>query len=263
MQIPQNFTAGEPEVIAIGPTAISALRIAPAAPAAGPLPCLLMQHGYGADKFDLAPVADVLAGLGFIAILPDAWGHGTRFDPLVPNYTNAFRANYFVDVVQHVVEDLGIITEALRADPAIDATRIFLGGFSLGGITAIIATERDAAVAGVIAIAGGVGPTSLEASLGMAPVDDAHRAWVAANDMGAPMNAAKLAPRPVLLMHGRQDDRLPVAGTVRLYEAAKPAYADNPDRLQLHLYDATHEISMSMLGDAIPWLMAATVKDDT
>ncbi len=260
MQIPQSFSAGEPTEITLGPNAIPALRIAPAAPAAGLLPCLLLQHGYGADKFDLAPVAEVMAGLGFITILPDAWGHGARFDPLVPNYTNAFSANYFVDVVQHVAEDLAVIAEALRADPAIDATRIFLGGFSLGGITAILATERDPGVAGVIAIAGGVSPASLDASLGMAPVDDAHHAWVAANDMGAPANEAKLAPRPVLLMHGRQDDRLPVAGSQRLYDAALPAYAAFPDRLQLHVYDATHEISMPMLGEAITWLMAVSGK---
>ncbi|MBA3827072.1 MAG: alpha/beta fold hydrolase, partial [Ktedonobacterales bacterium] len=184
MQIPQAFAAGEPEEITIGPTAISALRIAPATPATGPLPCLLLQHGYGADKFDLAPVAEVTAGLGFITILPDAWGHGTRFDPRGPNHSNTASANYFVEVVQHAVEDLERIAAALRDDPTVDATRIFLGGFSLGGITAIIATEHDAAVAGVIAIAGGASPASLEASLGMAPVDAAHRAWVAAHDMG-------------------------------------------------------------------------------
>ena len=255
MQIPQTFAAGEPEEIVIGPTAIPAIRIAPATAADGSLPCLLLQHGYGADKYDLLPIAEVTAGLGFVTILPDAWGHGTRYDPLGQNFTNAFSANYFVDVVRHVVDDLAVISEALRGDPAIDVARVFLGGFSLGGMTAIIATERDPAVAGVVAIAGGVGPASLEAALGMAQVDEAHREWVEANDMGAQANAAKLSPRPVLLMHGRRDDRLPVAGTVRLYEAAKAAYADFPHRLHMQLYDATHEISMPMLGDAVSWLM--------
>jgi uncharacterized protein len=258
MQLPQSFAAGAPETITLGPSAIPALRIAPVAPAAGPLPCLLLQHGYGADKYDLEAVGEVTAGLGFVTILPDAWGHGERFDPKQPNYNNAFSANYFVDVVRHVIDDLAVIVGALRQDTTIDAARIFLGGFSLGGITAIMATERDPTVAGVIAIAGGVSPASLEASLGMAPVDDGHRTWVAEHDMGAPQNAAKLAPRPVLLMHGRRDDRLPVSGTVRLYEAAQPAYADFPERLQMKLYDATHEISMPMLGDAIPWLVAAS-----
>lgn len=255
MQIPQSFMAGEPERITLGPDAIPALRLAPEETTAAPRPCLLLQHGYGADKYDLAPVAEVTAGLGFITILPDAWGHGERFDPKGPNFNTAFSVNYFVEVVRHVADDLGVIAQALRADATIDATRLFLGGFSLGGITALIATERDPAVTGVIAIAGGVSPTSLEALLGMTPVDAQHQAWVVAHDMGDPANAAKLAPRPVLLMHGRQDDRLPASGSVRLYEAAQPAYAAYPDKLQLRLYDATHEISMPMLGDAVEWLM--------
>ena len=249
------FTADEPQVITIGAEAIPALRIAPVG-ALGPLPCIVLQHGYGADKYDLAQIAEVTAGLGFVTILPDAWGHGERYDPTVPNFTNSFSANYFVEVVQHVADDLGQIVASLRQDATLDPTRMLLGGFSLGGITSIIATERDPAVAGVLAMAGGVAPESLEASLGMARADPAYLQWITAHDMGAPANAAKLAPRPVLLMHGRQDDRLPVTGSVRLYEAARLGYSSVPDRLQLRLYDATHEITMPMLADAVAWLVA-------
>ena len=248
------FTADEPHVITIGTDAIPALRIAPVG-VFGPLPCIVLQHGYGADKYDLAQIAEVAAGLGFVTILPDAWGHGERYDPTVPNFTNSFSANYFVEVVRHVADDLGQIVASLRQDATLDPARILLGGFSLGGMTSIMATERDPAIAGVLAMAGGVAPESLEAALGMERADPAHLEWIAIQDMGLAANAAKLAPRPVLLIHGRQDDRLPVAGSVRLFEAARSAYAD-PDRLQLRLYDATHEITMPMLADAVTWLVA-------
>lgn len=248
------YTADEPQPITLGPDAIPALRVAPLG-AAGPMPAIILQHGYGADKYDLAQVAEVTAGLGFTTILPDAWGHGERFDPTGPNFMNSFSANYFVEVIRHVADDLGEIAAALRQDPTIDASHLLLAGFSLGGITSILAAERDHRIAGVLAIAGGVAPDSLEAALGLAKADPEQTAWVEAHDMGAPVNAAKLAPRPVLLIHGRQDDRLPVTGSVRLYKAAQPAYADAPDRLQLRLYDATHEITLPMLTDAAAWLV--------
>jgi dienelactone hydrolase len=254
--LPTNlpYTADEPQRITLGPEAIPSLRIAPTQ-GDGPRPCLVMQHGYGADKYDLAPIAEVIAGLGFVVILPDAWGHGERFDPTGPNWSNAFAANYFIDVARHVVDDLAQVVTALRRDPTLDPARIVLGGFSLGGITSVIATERDPAVAGLVAIAGGVAPASLMGVLGMATVDEEHRAWAEANDMGLAPNAAKLAPRPVLLMHGRRDDRLPVTGTERLFAAAQPAYAAQPEQLQLRLYDATHEITMPMLAEAAGWLV--------
>jgi dienelactone hydrolase len=253
MQIPTPYEAGEMQEVQLHEGTIPALRCAPQA-AEGRRPCLVMQHGYGADKYDLAQVGEVAAGLGFITILPDAWGHGDRFDPAGPNFMTAFSANYFVDVVRHVVDDLVRIAAELREDAQIDPARVVLGGFSLGGMTSILATERDPAVAGTVAIAGGVSPESLEHAAGMTLVDADHAQWVETYDMGAPANAARLAPRPVLLQHGRRDDRLPAGGSQRLYDAARLAYAAMPERLQLHLYDATHEITLAMLADAVTWL---------
>lgn len=254
MQIPNNYPIGEPERITLGPQAIPALRYVPLSATPARFPCLLIQHGYGADKYDLAPLAESLAALGCVALLPDAWGHGERFDPLGTNWTNASSADYFVEVIRHVTDDLVAILGDLAADVAIDPTRIILAGFSLGGITSLLTAERSATVAGVLAIAGGVSPDILEAPLGMSHTTQANTAWAQEHDMAAPENAAKLAPRPVLLLHGRQDDRLPVSGSERLFAAAAPTYADDPERLRLRLHDATHEITMQMLVDALEWL---------
>lgn len=255
--LPTPFQGGEPEAITIGPDAIPAVRVAPILPGGtqGPLPVFVLQHGYGADKYDLLQAAEVTAGLGFISILPDAWGHGERFDPSGPNYTSNFSADYFITVIRHNVADLVSIVATLHDDPTIDTSRIVLGGFSMGGISSIYATQRDASVGGVLAIAGGVSPDLMEAPLGMAHSGDEAAQWVASHDMAAPDNASRLAPRPVFLLHGQQDDRLPVEGSIRLYEAAKPSYTENPDRLRLKLYEATHEITMPMLADAVSWLM--------
>lgn len=259
MQPTTAYTVGEPQRVELGAAQIPALRLAPqptvSATTVQPLPCVVFQHGYGADKYDLLQAAEVVAALGFIIILPDAWGHGERFVPTQPNWLNSISPDYFIDVVRHVTADLTDIVATLRDDPAIDAQRIILSGFSLGGIAAILATERDPTVAGVLTMAGAVSSTILKAPLGLGAVSEANAAWVEANDMEDPALAAQLAPRPTFLLHGRFDDRLPVAGSEQLFAAAQPAYAAYPDRLRLTLYDASHEITLPMLSDALDWLV--------
>jgi len=48
---------------------------------------------------------------------------------------------------------------------------------------------------------------------------------------------------------------VPVAGTLRMYEAAKPYYASAPERLGLRLYDHTHLVTEAEAADAIEWLL--------
>lgn len=259
MQPTAHYTVGEPQRVELGPDHIPALRLAPQLAESDaslpPLPCVVFQHGYGTDKYDLLQAVEVVAALGFVIILPDAWGHGERFVPTQPNWLNSLSPDYFIDVVRHVTADLSDIVTALRDDPAIDPQRIILSGFSLGGIAAILATERDPRVAGVLTIAGAVGSAILKAPLGLGAVSAANAAWVETNDMEEPAHAAQLAPRPTFLLHGRFDDRLPVSGSVQLFAAAQPAYAACPDRLRLTLYDASHEITLPMLTDALDWLV--------
>jgi len=68
------------ERVEIGPDAIPALVVQPqSTPSDHSLPAVLIQHGYGAEKADLLPLASELVAHGFITLLPDAWGHGERF----------------------------------------------------------------------------------------------------------------------------------------------------------------------------------------
>jgi uncharacterized protein len=250
---PMPFEVGESERVALGPGGIPALRLRPAG-ASTPLPCIVLQHGYGADKYDLEPVAETLAGLGFAVVLPDAWGHGERLDPRGANWMAFGTARGFVEILQRVADELEQIAGWVRDDPAVQADRLILGGFSMGGIASILVTERNPQIAGLIAIAGGVDAQSLGQRLGGGGLDAARQTWASANDMAAPERARLLAPRPILLMHGRRDDRLPVEGSIHLHAAALPAYEGIEERLRLRLYDATHEITLSMMTDALAWL---------
>ena len=55
--------------------------------------------------------------------------------------------------------------------------------------------------------------------------DEAHR-FAQAHDVAA--KGAALAPRPLLLSHGRNDDMVPVGGTLRLFEAVTPILRRHP-----------------------------------
>ncbi|HEV2237874.1 MAG TPA: hypothetical protein VGR57_14540, partial [Ktedonobacterales bacterium] len=72
----------------------------------------------------------------------------------------------------------------------------------------------------------------------------------------AAAHLANLAPRPLLLQHGRRDDMIPLANALRLHETARPLYAEHPDRLALMLYDHRHDVSDQQIADAVDWTTA-------
>ena len=80
----------------------------------------------------------------------------------------------------------------------------------------------------------------------------ANQQWSREHDAAA--NIARLAPKPLLIQHGRHDDMVPVEGALRLYAAALPQYAEHPDHLALMIYDHTHTVVEAQLRDALAWL---------
>jgi fermentation-respiration switch protein FrsA (DUF1100 family) len=82
----------------------------------------------------------------------------------------------------------------------------------------------------------------------------ATRAWALEHDAVADL--VRLAPRPLLLQHGRTDDLIPAANSERLYQLARPLYAHAPDRLALMLYDHRHTVSAEQIEDAVAWITA-------
>ena len=62
-------------------------------------------------------------------------------------------------------------------------------------------------------------------------------------------------PRPLLLLHGDQDDVVPIAGDRALYERLRPAYQSRPDRLELVVYPGLgHIYTDAMLDRSASWI---------
>ena len=216
-------------------------------------PAALIQHGYGAEKADLLPLANLLAGHGFISLLPDAWGHGERFPTSGPSWMNQLSADYFITVLRHTVADMREALTLLQSVPDVRADATLVGGFSMGAMAALIVGVEDERAAGVVSASGSPLPDLVNVSIfGSAPPSEESANWARTHDAAA--QVGRLAPKPLLLQHGRQDDMCPIAGTLRLYETAKPYYEAHPDRLKLMLYDHSHLVTEAQLLDAVHWL---------
>ena len=244
------------ERVEIGPHSMPALLVKPhdEAPTGG-LPAVLIQHGYGAEKADLLPLASLLVSHGFIALLPDAWGHGERFPASGPNWMTQISADYFIEVVRNTVDDMRDALSWLAAVPGARADQLIVGGFSMGAVASLVVGSEDERASGLIVAAGASLPDLLPISLfGSAPPSEAAQAWALAHDAAA--NIGRLAPKPLLIQHGRADDMVPVSGALRLYEAAQPHYARHPENLKLMLYPHTHLVSEQQMRDAVEWCVA-------
>lgn len=239
------------EEIAVGPNEVPAMLVRPRAD--GPQPAAIIQHGYGADKTDLLPLGEFLAERGFIVLLPDAWGHGERMPLHGPSYLNTLSTDFIVETVRQTVEDVKACLDYLSARPDVHADAISVGGFSMGAGVALMTGLHDARVAGVVSLAGASPQDLLSLRLpGATPAGEELRRWAAEQDLARDL--AAFAPRPLLLIHGRQDDMVPPQASQRIYDTALPFYRDHPERLALKWYDVSHMITVPMIVDAVDWI---------
>lgn len=259
MPLLPTFAVRPTERLVIGQDAIPALLVRPVAP--GPRPLIIAQHGYAADKSFLLPLAALVAQRGFSTLLPDGWGHGDRFPASGANWLTELNADYFLQVLRHTASDLSACVNAMLQRPDVRPDQIILAGFSMGAMAVLLAATEDDRVAGVVSASGSSPLDLVDISIAGSLVAGATaRAWAAEHDV-APRLAA-LAPRPILLQHGRPDDMVPVACSLRLYDAARPAYAAHPERLGLMLYDHTHLVSPAQIQDAVEWVCARFASPD-
>jgi hypothetical protein len=95
----------------------------PAAPGAR-FPLVILVHGYSNFKeLNLAQGYHVARG-GYRVLLPDAWGHGER---AVSGPID------FVDACTRTAAEIDGLIDTWAREPGVDAGRVGLGGFSMGG----------------------------------------------------------------------------------------------------------------------------------
>jgi hypothetical protein len=204
-------------------------------------------HGLGGRKEGLLPTLYAFARHGMRAAALDARRHGERpgaeerEDRLAQDYLGTM-----YEMISGTAKDIGALLDHLGDE------RAAIHGISLGGYIAFAAMLDEPRLA-VAAVAMGspdwLGPLR-ESGI------DLEGPIAAALKQINPLDRAEFTypPRPLLMLHGTDDDVVSAAGVQALYERLRPSYAAAPERLELALFPGLgHEYTTEMLERSIAW----------
>lgn len=266
----------------------------------GRLPAVIVLHGTGGSKDGMVPFLKELVKRGMIGVAIDARYHGGRsggakgaaaYNAAI---TRAWRTRpgtamehpFYYDTCW----DLWRLVDYLETRHDIDARRLGMIGFSMGGIQTWLAASVDQRIrAAVPAIAVQSFRWSLEHDQwqGRArTIKAAHEA--AAHDLGeakvnrrvcrdlwnkiipgileqfdCPSMLRLFADRPLLIVGGTKDANCPYGGAKVALAAVQRAYQDAgaADRLRVLIEDVGHTVTPTQRRAALEWFERWLVKD--
>jgi pimeloyl-ACP methyl ester carboxylesterase len=187
--------------------------------AAQPVPVVVAVHGWGANCSTLALMVEPLVRAGIAVVLFDAASHGE-------SSAEAFSS------LPRFAEDLAAVLDALREMPAIDAKRVGLLGHSVGAAAVLLHTARQGGVRAVVSLSAFAHPREVMERW----LQEHHipRRWVGAAilehvqevigerfDHIAPEYQLTHIACPVMLVHGEQDQTVPLSDAHRLHASLR------------------------------------------
>lgn len=183
-----------------------------------PAPAVIVLHGWGGNAGMMLPVAAPLHASGYAVLMIDARNHGNS------------DADTFSSMPRFA-EDLEAAFGWLSAHTEIDATRIAVLGHSVGAAAALLAASRQPAIAAVVSVASFAHPREMmqrwlaghhipELPVGWYVLH--YIEWIIAHrfDEIAPISTARLLRCPLLLIHGEEDEIVPVCDSRRILAVA-------------------------------------------
>lgn len=217
----------------------------PAGTAADPAPAIVLLHGWGGNASTLLPAAQALHRAGYAVLLPESRNHGRsdrEGDSSLPRFA----------------QDLDSALDWLRVQPGIDAKRLSALGHSVGGAAVLLSASRRHDLCAVVSVSAFAHP------------EQVMRRWLAARHVPywplgwgvnryvervigarfreiAPLHTLARIACPVLLLHGRQDDMVPVNDARLLWQHRAGANVtllecDGSHEGFDNLADVTHQI---------------------
>jgi dipeptidyl aminopeptidase/acylaminoacyl peptidase len=196
-----------------------------------PGPAVLLIHGWESARDRTLPNAQVLHAAGFHVLTLDVRGHGANPPEELPLTAGEFGADALAGV------------QALLGRP--DVTSVAILGHSMGGIGALLAAAAEPRVGAVVAASAPADPYRLTRQtfrLAHLPLPGPFAwplAWLTTHVFLEPRGhtvrsvsasrAVEVYRGPILLIHGDQDQVVPVGHLARLEKAARRARAGDPD----------------------------------
>lgn len=217
--------------------------------AKGPLPCVLLLHGWSGckenwwvdDNYISGGIArKALLAAGFAIMALDAQCHGDRIAvndyASVNHYADphalvAGRKGYFsqTEIYIQTVRDYRRAIDYLEKRPEIDSKRIGMLGYSMGGHQTFLLTGVEPRIKAAVSVA--------------APAEKSKWSLI------APQNFIDgIGDRPFLTIAGRSDELCTLA-----HAQARHAMIKSPVKNQI-LFDAGHKLPADYVPPAVNWL---------
>jgi fermentation-respiration switch protein FrsA (DUF1100 family) len=185
-----------------------------------PKSAVALGHGFGMTRADLIDLARALRDLGYAVLLFDFRAHGG---------SGGRRST----IGYHEARDMVAAVRYLHRHPDLAGCRIGALGMSMGAAAAIIAAAQEPLIAAVVAdsgytslqaiVAGGLRRLYRLPAFPFAPLIVRFGEALVGARIGAirPVDyIARIAPRPILIVHGERDRLIPVAEGHALHAAA-------------------------------------------
>ncbi|MCP3742171.1 esterase [Rossellomorea sp. BNER] len=202
------------------------------------LPSIIFIHGFTSAKEHNLHYAYYLAEKGFRVLLPDCLYHGSRSEGM-DERTLRFQ---FWNIVTTTIDEIVLLKEYLQKNELVENGRIGLAGTSMGGIITLGALRRYEWIHAAVSLMGSPVYEQLarmqiqyiEKNHGRLPITkeqlEEQIRHIRQYDLS--QRPDKLANRPLLFWHGKQDNVVPFAPTFKFYESILPYYEQNEDNLQ-------------------------------
>jgi fermentation-respiration switch protein FrsA (DUF1100 family) len=213
---------------------VPSVWLAPTGP--GLAPAVLLLHGFSSSKERMAQsVGRALLALGIASLALDLPFHGERDGDVSSLSRNPLA---LVGAWRNANTESRDAITVLAAQPAVDAGRLGVVGYSLGGFLALMTAAEDERLQVVaLAAAGDLPDHTPYASLVRGLVN--------------PLRAAeRLSGRPLLLVNGRRDTTTRPAQAQRLFDAAR-------EPKTMHWYDGGHWPPATAIDATARWVAEA------
>jgi aminoglycoside 3-N-acetyltransferase len=236
----------------------------------GPLPAVICLHGTGGaweremeQPFfrrgsTLIGWARELARRGFVAVAITQFSHPPRPEPWDWEGPKLLPACGRTGMGM-LVSDLLLCVDYLSVRPEVDAKRIGVGGFSLGGIAAFYGFAVDRRVAACVTFCGGVGSVRRLIREGSTRYHSVYYyvPGLLSGHLDHPQLVSALAPRPLLVCGATEDVGMPLSGLRDFEAAARAVYRARgaEENFRLFVEEGPHALTMNAFETAAEWLL--------
>jgi len=239
-------------------------------PAGKKLPTVIWLHGYSYPlgymwvyHSDLHPIL-ALVHAGYAVLAYDQSGFGSRLSETGPFYDRYPKWSH----MGKLVEDARSAVDALSNEPLVDANRIYLFGYSLGGTVALYEAALDSRVKGVVSLVGFTpmrADTAARGDGGVARYSQERDlipklGFFVGHESQIPYDYQDLlgmiAPRPVLVVEPQLDRDATPADVASAVTQAKQVYSlyGAGDKLVISEPWDYNRLPNNTLNDAVKWM---------